>query len=144
MIYLFTFFFSSRRRHTRWPRDWSSDVCSSDLRGGLLFTAFVFCNPIGKCAHFYIRLPAEFFPGYSALLPLFNQGKHSLSFCHRLFFCKLRCNQTPEKMYLVGRIQINGYFVSMHGFNCGQKIHITQTAVADLSDAAIDARELFG
>src|SRR5690625_6868592 len=27
----FAFFFSSRRRHTRWPRDWSSDVCSSDL-----------------------------------------------------------------------------------------------------------------
>src|SRR5690625_5909828 len=27
------FFFSSRRRHTRWPRDWSSDVCSSDLVG---------------------------------------------------------------------------------------------------------------
>src|SRR5439155_3245436 len=25
------FFFSSRRRHTRWPRDWSSHVCSSDL-----------------------------------------------------------------------------------------------------------------
>src|SRR5690625_2127724 len=25
------FYFSSRRRHTRWPRDWSSDVCSSDL-----------------------------------------------------------------------------------------------------------------
>src|SRR5690625_7120414 len=25
------YFFSSRRRHTRWPRDWSSDVCSSDL-----------------------------------------------------------------------------------------------------------------
>src|SRR5690625_5631305 len=24
-------FFTSRRRHTRWPRDWSSDVCSSDL-----------------------------------------------------------------------------------------------------------------
>src|SRR5690625_7306203 len=29
--YLIKFFFSSRRRHTRWPRDWSSDVCSSDL-----------------------------------------------------------------------------------------------------------------
>src|SRR3712207_9329975 len=26
------FFFSSRRRHTRYWRDWSSDVCSSDLR----------------------------------------------------------------------------------------------------------------
>src|SRR6266700_1798042 len=27
------FFFSSRRRHTRFSRDWSSDVCSSDLKG---------------------------------------------------------------------------------------------------------------
>src|SRR5437870_10284624 len=30
-FFFFFFFFSSRRRHTRWPRDWSSDVCSSDL-----------------------------------------------------------------------------------------------------------------
>src|SRR5690606_40474842 len=29
----FFFFFSSRRRHTRFSRDWSSDVCSSDLPG---------------------------------------------------------------------------------------------------------------
>src|SRR5690348_17784875 len=28
-----SFFFSSRRRHTRWTGDWSSDVCSSDLFG---------------------------------------------------------------------------------------------------------------
>src|SRR5690606_40836493 len=28
------FFFSSRRRHTRFSRDWSSDVCSSDLQHG--------------------------------------------------------------------------------------------------------------
>src|SRR3712207_8819076 len=27
------FFFSSRRRHTRYWRDWSSDVCSCDLAG---------------------------------------------------------------------------------------------------------------
>src|SRR5690606_40097903 len=27
----YSFFFSSRRRHTRFSRDWSSDVCSSDL-----------------------------------------------------------------------------------------------------------------
>src|SRR6266403_4416262 len=31
-----TFFFSSRRRHTRSLRDWSSDVCSSDLQGGIV------------------------------------------------------------------------------------------------------------
>src|SRR5690606_29488435 len=29
-----SFYFSSRRRHTRFSRDWSSDVCSSDLVGG--------------------------------------------------------------------------------------------------------------
>src|SRR5438445_2331311 len=33
VLFLFLFFFfSSRRRHTRYWRDWSSDVCSSDLR----------------------------------------------------------------------------------------------------------------
>src|SRR5438105_15311720 len=30
--FFLSFFFSSRRRHTRSTRDWSSDVCSSDLR----------------------------------------------------------------------------------------------------------------
>src|SRR3712207_5383771 len=30
-VYVLFFFFSSRRRHTRYWRDWSSDVCSSDL-----------------------------------------------------------------------------------------------------------------
>src|SRR5699024_11978295 len=34
MMLLFDFFFSSRRRHTRSKRDWSSDVCSSDLKRG--------------------------------------------------------------------------------------------------------------
>src|SRR5690606_13746131 len=40
--YIHFFFFSSRRRHTRFSRDWSSDVCSSDLQrqedGSLRFT----------------------------------------------------------------------------------------------------------
>src|SRR3712207_8607901 len=35
MLFIF-FFFSSRRRHTRYWRDWSSDVCSSDLLEALL------------------------------------------------------------------------------------------------------------
>src|SRR2546421_4711482 len=30
-VQMCAFFFSSRRRHTRSDRDWSSDVCSSDL-----------------------------------------------------------------------------------------------------------------
>src|SRR6266496_1172275 len=39
-FYICLFFFSSRRRHTRSLRDWSSDVCSSDLaavRAGIAF-----------------------------------------------------------------------------------------------------------
>src|SRR2546427_3113590 len=39
----FLFFFSSRRRHTRFDCDWSSDVCSSDLsvaKAGFLLVSF--------------------------------------------------------------------------------------------------------
>src|SRR3712207_7716325 len=32
VVCIYVFFFSSRRRHTRYWRDWSSDVCSSDLK----------------------------------------------------------------------------------------------------------------
>src|SRR3712207_1861523 len=38
---IFFFFFSSRRRHTRYWRDWSSDVCSSDLNALLLTVSFL-------------------------------------------------------------------------------------------------------
>src|SRR5690625_2779838 len=37
--YAVFFFFASRRRHTIWPRDWSSDVCSSDLGSESVDTA---------------------------------------------------------------------------------------------------------
>src|SRR5699024_11230260 len=43
-VYVFLFFFfSSRRRHTRSKRDWSSDVCSSDLSS-------VTHNDVGGCS----------------------------------------------------------------------------------------------
>src|SRR5215510_10204811 len=48
------FFFSSRRRHTRWPRDWSSDVCSSDLsRHPTLRTVF---ERLAQTAPLWVRL----------------------------------------------------------------------------------------
>src|SRR5699024_11280437 len=53
------FFFSSRRRHTRSKRDWSSDVCSSDLfshirclqlrLGALAFSSSYTQLPFGHC-----------------------------------------------------------------------------------------------
>src|SRR5690606_40845970 len=48
------FFFSSRRRHTRFSRDWSSDVCSSDLasRSALMqAAAFSILKPMRPASH---------------------------------------------------------------------------------------------
>src|SRR2546430_12519954 len=42
------FFFSSRRRHTRFDCDWSSDVCSSDLRPDLIEKCVPTYPPYGK------------------------------------------------------------------------------------------------
>src|SRR5690606_39937819 len=50
------FFFSSRRRHTRFSRNWSSDVCSSDL-AGLGNDLFEFRSKIFKNYNsFYFRI----------------------------------------------------------------------------------------
>src|SRR5690606_3150392 len=46
ILVLFFFFFSSRRRHTRFSRDWSSDVCSSDLGPVMLTVAFAIGSPV--------------------------------------------------------------------------------------------------
>src|SRR3712207_9403052 len=51
------FFFSSRRRHTRYWRDWSSDVCSSDLR----------IRPRGGCSCRSLLRPEYGLPGGSVL-----------------------------------------------------------------------------
>src|SRR5690606_25452488 len=42
------FFFSSRRRHTRFSRDWSSDVCSSDLKGLGCEVVPLYCESDGR------------------------------------------------------------------------------------------------
>src|SRR3989440_7689506 len=49
LYHFFFFFFSSRRRHTRSDRDWSSDVCSSDLftlPSAILLTLFAYATNV--------------------------------------------------------------------------------------------------
>src|SRR5699024_11830062 len=78
LCFRFFFFFSSRRRHTRSKRDWSSDVCSSDL-----FPLSVQCN-----AHIII-IPLDrrvwfrycHFCPYYFIIPV-KQGS-------RYFFCQM-------------------------------------------------------
>src|SRR3712207_7752502 len=48
------FFFSSRRRHTRYWRDWSSDVCSSDLKVSLR-SATRGCSRADSCCLAQVR-----------------------------------------------------------------------------------------
>src|SRR2546430_11436489 len=58
MTQFLLFFFSSRRRHTRFDCDWSSDVCSSDLPSYFPFTepsvefdvSCIFCGGSGTAA----------------------------------------------------------------------------------------------
>src|SRR6266487_6211013 len=60
MEYLCFFFFSSRRRHTRWTGDWSSDVCSSDLLNvGHLMLLLQFGNMGKDLAKYNTKLFAE-------------------------------------------------------------------------------------
>src|SRR5207247_8485901 len=48
------FFFSSRRRHTRSTRDWSSDVCSSDL--------YVVLAAFPQALEHHVRVQEQFVP----------------------------------------------------------------------------------
>src|SRR5207302_8252551 len=78
------FFFSCRRRHTSFSRDWSSDVCSSDLRlwdrlFGRFFRAFnrVFeltTERYGGAVGRLVRRPALALTTYALLLGLIVVG----------------------------------------------------------------------
>src|SRR5436309_12283945 len=47
------FFFSSRRRHTRFSRDWSSDVCSSDLQVLANSLLYFLAGSVGSAQQYY-------------------------------------------------------------------------------------------
>src|SRR2546429_2055156 len=65
------FFFSSRRRHTRCSRDWSSDVCSSDLTHHIAdFRAR------GSCA-LHTRQPQLHFSGLDVLQCILSPSRHN-------------------------------------------------------------------
>src|SRR2546422_4285986 len=69
------FFFSSRRRHTRCSRDWSSDVCSSDLRNQPRM-------PI-KPPIFHPMGPKTTFPNIDISRDTFPQNEPSVRISHR-------------------------------------------------------------
>src|SRR5439155_17035218 len=68
-FFFFFFFFSSRRRHTRWPRDWSSDVCSSDLLPVLVSTGAGRAGKHSRLRPRYVRREAASPPSRTAGRP---------------------------------------------------------------------------
>src|SRR5699024_11747792 len=73
----FVFFFSSRRRHTRSKRDWSSDVCSSDLLSTLLSACKFGCCVVAHQpnAPIFLRLGRGlFYADVSVLLDTFSHN----------------------------------------------------------------------
>src|SRR6476661_8701027 len=79
MCYLFFgFFFSSRRRHTRFKCDWSSDVCSSDLGGTITGEHGVGIEKIDQMCMQFAPKELERFHGVKAAFDpagLLNPGK---------------------------------------------------------------------
>src|SRR5690625_8029699 len=86
--------FSGRRRHTRWPRDWSSDVCSSDL--WLYFTREVF---------------DLFYPSYGDTWPTFN-GAVGMTYEQAGHSRAGRGIQLPEGEILTLRDRLEHHYVT--------------------------------
>src|SRR5690606_39748176 len=100
-LVIFLFFFSSRRRHTRFSRDWSSDVCSSDLinvTAEFLIGRHIDANdPILQDGERFIALVKETF---ETLIPIYKLsysrseerrvGKECRSWCMRYDNEKMR------------------------------------------------------
>src|SRR5699024_12189833 len=64
---LLLFFFSSRRRHTRSKRDWSSDVCSSDLVPPVVQLSVEWVPHPLPSSTVTRRSPTSRWPGYAVL-----------------------------------------------------------------------------
>src|SRR2546429_2388776 len=62
-LLLLLFFFSSRRRHTRCSRDWSSDVCSSDLNASLEASSPRYLSFFPVPHRTFLERPGPAFPG---------------------------------------------------------------------------------
>src|SRR5690606_11120538 len=105
----FCFFFSSRRRHTRFSRDWSSDVCSSDLGFDLVINL-----ALGLSLGRSLSVPKEGPHGYA---PYWQQSVVTASLCAELVRqipTRLRPNQGLA--YLCGLLHNFGYLVLGHVF----------------------------
>src|SRR5699024_11625600 len=84
IFFSYLFFFSSRRRHTRSKRDWSSDVCSSDLKtrlqtykkevykNGILLSCAIIYPPLSYFLSIHVQLVHKLKIHHSAIDQLYH------------------------------------------------------------------------
>src|SRR2546429_6631097 len=83
-INLYKFFFSSRRRHTRCSRDWSSDVCSSDLSMQKLAPLHLGLQAT-RIRRFFSTLDAKIRPPVSSAQAKGGEKSETAAFFPRIF-----------------------------------------------------------
>src|SRR3712207_7290235 len=94
---VYVFFFSSRRRHTRYWRDWSSDVCSSDLFPFIIGVGLVY---------------------YAIFIGISNTSdiRNSMLFSVSLFLLSY--------YYIIPRFENHGLWLSFLIFSFGRSIYL--------------------
>src|SRR2546430_13409182 len=103
MLTRYVFFFSSRRRHTRFDCDWSSDVCSSDLSGASPTSHGASAAQSFRCATF-LSARASHLP--RALWPEESRGERSEEHTSELQSqSNLVCRLLLDKTNLVGGVE---------------------------------------
>src|SRR5256884_394029 len=130
---IFFFFFSSRRRHTRCSRDWSSDVCSSDLRSGLRFGSGLTLAPTsGRTS------------GIARFLTSAERKCRLLSEADRAWM--VRTEQLLERLRAAAPFLDPGLACAGHGDFCEHQIILTEGRTVvfdwDLHDIAHPARDV--
>src|SRR5438876_4021263 len=95
VLFLFVFFFfSSRRRHTRWTGDWSSDVCSSDLN----FLQSLFSGPLAEnCSAFPDLLRREKLVVVPVTLLMLAIGKIGRASCRERVYISVVAGSLKKK-----------------------------------------------
>src|SRR5438876_8329080 len=90
-------FFSSRRQHTRWTGDWSSDVCSSDLKqkGGKIVHAWAFEGDLPEPFEVKSNLFEMEWPPRSGKLKEFPEVDRAEFFTEDIARRKMKPAQTP-------------------------------------------------